>query len=315
MSTDCIKDQLGRQTGEVTLNYSGKGGTGAYYFYGNATGAALKHGDSYTVVLIDSDSCYVIEKGIVNCPPFTCAQSNLKVSAAYECVDTLLKARLRLDVSGFLGNITFKGDKDGDLLDQGSSYKVQVTDEAGCTSEATGSIVCKFDSCAYSRPALDVSYICLHDSIGNTTGLAELVINGSSKAGGVSYIGNQPGQILRHLDSYQVTLKDAFGCSVIREGIINCVPLSSSDPQILTTLRLVPNPNFGEFEVKMNSGVQEEVNFSICTPEGRIIQTESRQIAIGENRMSFNLSGIPRGIYYVKMDAHALKATLKWVKL
>ncbi|HMW39514.1 MAG: hypothetical protein K1X68_13980 [Saprospiraceae bacterium] len=315
LSTDCIKDQLGRQTGEVTLNYTGKGGTGAYYFYGNATGATLKHGDSYTVVLIDSDSCYVIEKGIVNCPPFTCAQSNLKVSAAYDCVDTLLKARLRVDVSGFLGNITFKGDKDGDLLDQGSSYKVQVTDEAGCTSEATGSIVCKFDSCAYARPALDVSYICLHDSIGNTSGLAELVINGSSKAGGVSYIGNQPGQILRHLDSYQVILKDAFGCSVIREGIINCVPLSSSDPQILATLRLVPNPNFGDFEVKMNSGIQEEVNFSICTPEGRIFQTESRQITVGENRMAFNLSGIPRGIYYIKMDAHALKATLKWVKL
>ncbi|MEP7197443.1 MAG: T9SS type A sorting domain-containing protein [Saprospiraceae bacterium] len=315
MLSDCLKDKLGRQTGEVIINFSGKGGTGVYYTYGTTSGSVLKHGDAYKFILIDSDSCYVIEEGIINCPPFTCAQSNLKIAMSYECIDTLLKAKLNINVSGALGNYTIQGNQIGDLLNLNDSYNSTVIDEAGCTNSNGGSIVCKFDTCAYSRATLQVTYKCLRDSNGNTSGYGELIVNGYSKAGGISYIGNQPGEILKHLESYKVELKDQFGCSVYTEGTIYCIPLSSSDQKVLESFVLIPNPSRGTSVLNFISSISEEVNLSIFSTDSKQIFNRNQQIIIGENSLPIDLSSESAGVYYVVLKSNSVKATIKLVKL
>ncbi len=315
LTTDCIKDSIGRQTGEVTLNYTGQGGSGAYYFYGTQNNSVLRHGDAYKILLIDTDSCYVFEEGKINCPPFNCAQSNLKVAVSYDCIDTLFKARLNVNISGALGTYTSTGSNDGDLFNHGDYYAVTVTDQAGCTSLASGEIICKFDSCAYARPILDVSYKCLRDSIGQTSGLAELIVNGSSRAGAVSYIGHQPGQILKHLDTYKVEMKDAFGCSQISEGIINCIPLSVSDKEFASSIVYSPNPTSGEVLVKFNSANSEQFKLSIYNVESKLISIQNEKVQIGDNKFVVDLEKMQSGIYFLELKSNSVKAVLKLVKL
>ncbi len=315
LHTDCITDSIGRQTGEVNLNFNGTGGSGAYYYYGTPNNSILKNGDSYKIILIDSDSCYVMEEGKINCEPFTCAQSNLKVLASYDCIDTLLKAKLQLNVSGALGSFTLSGNSDGELLNQNDNYQVIVTDQAGCTNTATGSIRCKFDSCAYARPNLEVSYRCLRDSIGQTSGLAELTINGSSYAGPVTFIGNKSGDILKHLDAYKVEMIDPFGCSVLKDGIVNCVPLQVEHHELSENLVLIPNPNEGAFIIKLSSEVLQPFSMIISNAEGKTVVTKNDVLKVGENTFEINMQEQSSGLYYISLLSNSSKSVVKMIKI
>lgn len=264
------------------LSINGKGGSGAYYFYGTANGSTLKHGDVYKIIVIDSDSCYVIEEGKIYCPPFDCSQSALKINLTYDCIDTLLKAKLNVDVSGHLGNYILEGNKSDDLLDQGQSFRVKVMDDAGCSQDLKGTINCNFDSCAYSRPSLNVSYICLRDEFNRTNGKAMLLVDGNSKAGGIKYIGNQPGDTLEHLQNYTVELLDAFGCGLVKSGIVDCVPLSTYESSNDIKLMLQPNPTSGEVILSFYAvGQQNTADLQILNISGQVLKSQKLVFILG----------------------------------
>ncbi|NOT38441.1 MAG: T9SS type A sorting domain-containing protein [Saprospiraceae bacterium] len=315
LSLDCIKDQIGRQTGEVELNYSGLGGSGAYYYYGEDNGIKLKDGEEYQVILIDSDSCFVIKEGRINCPVFTCAQSQLKIASTYDCIDTLLKARLNISVSGALGNVSLSGNVDGELLDQNASFNSSVVDEAGCMAQSTGFINCKFDSCAYARPDLQVGYKCLTDSLGVKTGKAEILVIGSSKAGGEQFTGNQPGDILNHGEKYKVKMKDAFGCSLIREGEINCVITQISNTNIFNNLLLFPNPTLNNTQLFFSISESSSFNLNLISTEGKVISNQNYNFGQGDNSLTIETDKLGSGIYYIQLSAKKGTEILKLVKM
>ncbi len=314
-TTECLKDAIGRQTGEVIVSIKGKGGSGAYYLYGTPDGSKLKDKDSYKIILIDSDSCYVIEEGQINCPAFNCSQSTLKLDVSYDCIDTLLKAALKLDVSGNLGTYTFSGNNAGDLLDQGQAYSVKVTDEAGCDQLKTGTITCHFDSCAYSRPEMDISIKCIKDANGNDAGKGILIVNGSSKAGGIHYIGNQPGDTLDHLQSYNIELQDAFGCGVQKNGIVLCVPLSNQDEKSFESITINPNPTSSKFYINLNMNVDENITTTIYSMEGKYILSKKHKLNVGQNTLIYDLNKNIAGVYLIKLEGKTINKLIRIVKI
>ncbi|MBK9272351.1 MAG: T9SS type A sorting domain-containing protein [Saprospiraceae bacterium] len=314
IQVECLVDQIGRQTGEVILHVSGKGGSGVYYLYGTQDGARLKHGDDYKVIVIDQDSCFVIEEGRIYCPPFDCAQSALKVDVQYDCVDTLLKAILRVEVSGQLGQIVLNGNNSGDLLDQGENFKTTVIDEAGCEREINGIIQCDFDSCAYSRLKLEVDYICISSAPGQNTGRAVLVVNGSSKAGSVIYIGNQPGDTLMDKESYHVTLQDPFGCRLEAEGVINCT-VSSYDDYHTDLLQVHPNPTNGIVEVILPGAEKirkNEWSISVTDLSGKLWLSQYLKGNDKSKQLILDLSNLPSGLYSIRAASDGI---FQWTKI
>lgn len=314
LTLDCIKDSIGRQNGEVILNYSGLGGSGAYYYYGTNKGIKLKDGDSYQVILIDSDSCFVIESGKVNCPEFTCAQSNLKISATYDCIDTLLKAKLNLKVSDALGSFTISGNQDGDLLNQNDDFTATVLDQAGCSSQALGKVICDFDSCAYARPDLKVEYKCLIDSNGVRNGKAEMIVIGVSKAGGEQFTGNKPGDILFHGDSFKVVMKDAFGCALIREGVVNCVISQINYQNPDKKFYLYPNPANNHIIVYFEINNFKPIYINLINKEGKLISRNKLVPYHEKNEFKLSLENFNSGIYYVQILEEENTYFLKLIK-
>jgi hypothetical protein len=314
---ECLVDSIGRQTGEVILHTGGKGGSGVYYYYGTPDGSKLKHGDLYKVLIIDSDSCYVVEEGKIDCPPFDCARSPLKVDVSYECVDTLLKARLTVDVTGQLGQIVLEGDQTGKLLDSGESYFVRVTDQAGCSRETVGTIVCNFDSCAYARPQLEVDYICITGTGGGQTGQAILVVNGSSKAGGIKYSGHQPGDTLDHGEKYTVQMVDAFGCGREASGEVDCVISSTGDDK-KPVLGVKPNPTAGLAEIVVqwpSESVPGKFYVSLLASNGQILEHKVLPGNQGVMNFKLDLAPYPPGVYSIRISSGGRTAWTRVVRL
>lgn len=314
VTTECIFDQIGRQTGEVILRFNGKGGSGAYYFYGTPDGAKLKHGDEYQIVIIDTDSCYLIEEGRINCPPFDCSQSQLSIISNYICVDTLFKAILQIDVKGNLGNFVLSGNRNGDLLEQGQHYETQVIDEAGCVSIASGDVVCKFDSCAYSRPALRVDYTCLLDVNGNQTGRAILNVQASSYAGGIVIQGNKNGDTLNHLDYFSVHMLDAFGCAANQSGEINCIITDENSPAT-DLISFYPNPANDFLYIKLPDTNDPELKFSIHSASGILLDKFTRNTNSKENLKSISIDNYPSGLLYIKIEGKTFFDIIRFIKI
>ncbi|MBK9108005.1 MAG: T9SS type A sorting domain-containing protein [Saprospiraceae bacterium] len=316
VTSTCLKDSIGRQTGMVKLDFAGIGGTGAYFYYGTTNGSILQHGDEYKVVLIDSDSCYIIEEGKINCPPFDCNQSALRIEPSYECIDTLLKARLNLNISGALGGYILTGHQPGELLEQGSIFRTTVTDAAGCSFQITGEIKCQFDSCAFARPELKVDYSCLTDANGDRTGKAVLNVFASSYAGGISFTGNQNGDTLNHLDTYNIQMTDTFGCSLSSTGIIECLPVNSSNDSKINILRLYPNPANKKIAIQLLVSPFSDIKFTLYNSSGKSFPCEIvKEISNSIETYTMQVESLPAGIYYLKVQNKTTSDILRFVKL
>ncbi|MBK8955626.1 MAG: T9SS type A sorting domain-containing protein [Saprospiraceae bacterium] len=316
VQSTCLKDSIGRQTGEVILNFNGMGGSGVYYYYGTPNGSTLKHGDIYTLILIDSDSCYVIEEGKINCPPFDCNQSALKIQADYLCIDTLLKAQLQIQVSGDLGGFTLSGNQNGELLEQGQKFKTSVIDGAGCQFELEGEIKCNFDSCAYARPELNVTYDCLTHPNGDRTGKAILLVSGFSHAGGLQYIGNHPGDTLNHTDFYSVQLIDSFGCGLTSTGIIDCLPVNTNAGNSLDRFTLYPNPSDKFIYLDSPVELNENPELQLISSSGKNYHMEQlKHLNQGRIRYQINIEHLPSGIYYLKISHKTANDLFRFVKI
>ncbi len=315
LNSECLVDNIGRQTGEVILHINGKGGSGAYFIYGTQDGAKLKHGDSYQVIIIDSDSCYVIEEGKINCPPFDCSQSKLSATANYVCVDTLLKAILQIDIKGNLGNYNLTGNKTGDLLDQGQHFETVVIDEAGCSSSTSGDITCKFDSCAYSRPNLVVSYHCITDTLGNPTGKAIMNILAESHAGGILISGNQNGDTLNNLDHYTVQFSDAFGCTLSQSGDINCITVANHNVLNTKETNFHPNPANDQLIINIPQNKDTEIELTIFDSAGNLISKQKSNPISKQNTIILNIDKYPSGFLYVKMEGKQFFDIIRFIKI
>lgn len=80
------------------------------------------------------------------------------------------------------------------------------------------------------------------------------------------------------------------------------------------SLNFFPNPTEGLSTLNVNSTVTGFATIEVYSITGAIIQTESRSIRLGANRLSLDLSGVPAGIYLVKADINGHQALIRTQK-
>ena len=310
----CLVDSIGIPLGRAEITLDVIGGLGNVQSYGTMHGEVLDHGTAFRSMVIDSQGCHQIVEGIVDCPPFDCSQSALEIVPTVTCIDTLFKAQLNYTINGNLGAYQVTGPDQGSLLDQNESYKIEVTDATGCSEEIQGIINCHFDSCAYARPTLTVTYDCLVDGSNNKTGQAVLHVSGQSMAGGISYSGNVDGEILNHGDSYETIQHDAFGCDVTVGGIIDCEPTNTAVQDVGdVNIGIAPNPGRDYFYLVVSSQLLDELrSVELTQSQGRVLMSRETDL---EQSMRIETADLPAGHYFIRLHTRKQVYTIQWIKI
>ena len=77
------------------------------------------------------------------------------------------------------------------------------------------------------------------------------------------------------------------------------------EKDIISGIKLFPNPNDGVFTLKFNSAKEQEISFQISTSGGNKILDTRETIPAGLFQKNFNLKTVPGGTYYLVIsDSH-----------
>ena len=111
------------------------------------------------------------------------------------------------------------------------------------------------------------------------TGTANVKVRGTNECGGSSYS-----------QSYAVNVYSSQGIS---------------EKNLITGIKLFPNPNNGAFTLQLNSTKDQEISFQVNTSGGNKILDSKESIPAGPYQKNFNLSTLPAGTYYLVIsDSH-----------
>jgi len=91
--------------------------------------------------------------------------------------------------------------------------------------------------------------------------------------------------------------------------LANPVGLSPADDVI--SVSVIPNPNNGEFYLKMNSGAQHTVRVSVTNSYGQRIIPDATYDFAGNFQKSYSLNGLPHGIVYVRVQSNSFNVVKK----
>jgi hypothetical protein len=227
----------------------------------------------------------------------------------------LLKALLQVDVSGNLGKYTLSGNSHGEFMDHGSHYQIQVTDESGCSNMTSGEIICKFDSCAYARPELIVSYDCLLDSAGQITGKAILKIEANSKAGGIVIKGPQQGDTLHHLEPISIIMLDAFGCEIAYNGTVFCNVVNSNNQRAGLHATYYPNPTNQLLNISIPENTSKEILLSLYNSSGSILNKNYYSPQSNYKIIQLDTEKLKAGIYFIKLEGNDFYDIIRFIKI
>ncbi|MBE0646645.1 MAG: T9SS type A sorting domain-containing protein [Bacteroidales bacterium] len=88
-------------------------------------------------------------------------------------------------------------------------------------------------------------------------------------------------------DTVYITFKD---CSAVPE-----------EQESVSRVKIFPNPSNGQFTLSFQSREQGIVLFELTSFDGRKVQSVERMITMGENTIRFNQTGLPAGVYMLRM--------------
>lgn len=80
------------------------------------------------------------------------------------------------------------------------------------------------------------------------------------------------------------------------------------------SLGLYPNPTDGLATLNINSSVAGMTTIEVYSITGALVQTSTKAIRLGANRLNLDLTGVPAGIYLVKADINGHQALIRTQK-
>jgi GEVED domain/HYR domain/SprB repeat/Domain of unknown function DUF11 len=84
----------------------------------------------------------------------------------------------------------------------------------------------------------------------------------------------------------------------------------------LVVQQVVPNPTVGDMEIWVESLIKKEVQFNFSNVVGQVMHSEMRSIEKGANRVGFDCSKLPQGVYFIQTDIGTGKnAPIRFVRL
>jgi len=140
-----------------------------------------------------------------------------QLQAEVHCLDNGF-AQLQVNVSGGVGDYSFQGNTDGDLLLNGDAYLVVVSDENGCERSLGGTVVCGAPECALGVAVATNNTSCF----GSADGAISLAMSGQAAPFSVLWEDGSTAPERNNLatGSYAFTVTDASGCTVSTEAVV-----------------------------------------------------------------------------------------------
>lgn len=108
-----------------------------------------------------------------------------------------------------------------------------------------------------------------------------------------------PGGLLyaSYISSNQATA--ASGCSGARVG--EAAPFNKLVDNKPLTGKIYPNPTTGPAYIELNATVSKSVTVNVLDTYGRTLSVNRTSIVKGSNRISFNITSLPAGVYYIEV--------------
>ncbi len=94
------------------------------------------------------------------------------------------------------------------------------------------------------------------------------------------------------------------------DGITNIDPLEEYG----FNAQILPNPNFGAFEVSVESVTSFEATLELYSTTGQVIESRNVQLSSGQNQFGFQMTNTPSGVYFLKLKAEGNELIRKVVK-
>ena len=190
------------------------------------------------------------------------------------------------------------------------NYFVKIRDVNGCESLVRNLTVTQPAPVTFATVVSDLTCGATSNGvIGITTVAGGTPQYKYSKNGGTTFQ-NSNAFVGLPVGTYPIQVKDSKGClsAVANSSVVNGCPtqdLRIFTPSIPTQLipivihKLSPNPTEGELNLEVNSLNIREQQFSFYDILGKQVQTETRTLEQGINRLTFDCSALPQGAYLI----------------
>ena len=84
-------------------------------------------------------------------------------------------------------------------------------------------------------------------------------------------------------------------------SIINILSNGVDELQNVNGWKIYPNPSNGTFTMEIELSQNEKTELKVMNALGQVITSENHNFVLGNNKLSLNLSGSPKGIYFVQL--------------
>jgi hypothetical protein len=315
---------FGAGDGTATVTPSGGAG-GETYTWSNgesaATATMLPPGIT-TVEVNDSNGCTAIEQVTINEPDAIAVETS---STGVDCAGDANGTATALATGG-TGTLSFSWDngaQGGTIIGlSGGTYTVTVTDENACTAD---------QFIVVDEPAPITVIGSSSPNIGSLaapTGFASVSPSGGSNPYTYSWYGaNLSGSDDQSFISnqcegwYYVDITDANNCTVtdsveiaVGAGATGCFTDNIEDELKagITTMQLIPNPNNGSFNLRLELDRPEDLQIEVINTNGQVVAREELN-RVSVHNQAFQLQGVASGIYLIKVTTTRGAATQKMV--
>ena len=164
-----------------------------------------------------------------------------------------------------------------------------------------------------SFSGLESEYDIADDAVTLTGSPAGGVFDGQGITGD-SFDPWQAGEGGPYLITYTYT--DGNGCTnshSIEVTVQKISGIGSIESKNFRDIRVFPNPNIGLFDISFNLKNRDVVLIDIVNLAGQVIFKENNSLFPGQFSKTYDLAGLGKGVYFVKLTANEGKATRKLV--
>ena len=185
-------------------------------------------------------------------------------------------------------------------------YFVNVTDATGCLLQEQVNFLNIDETAGLISPILEIS---VQDASNGADGGIEVEID--DRFGIVSYkwtkddVVVSTNQNLENVEagSYVLELTDQFGCTYISDYEIQMLTTTSTNQLLLEeTVQLMPNPNTGNFQIRITLPNPVSVSIELYDVNGRLLQP-AIQRDNSDLPIDINMTDFSKGIYFTKISA------------
>jgi hypothetical protein len=118
---------------------------------------------------------------------------------------------------------------------------------------------------------------------------------------------NQLMQIVLKAGEYRVYLDEKIGDPIIISGI--------EDPELIVNdYILYPNPTYSSLNLTLSLKKSCKAFTSIYNSSGQLMISKKLELVTGENKIDFELTHLPKGLYFIEIKGDNLKLTDRFIK-